>query len=291
MASLEENRISELLWEKMSLNQHKIQKAKEESDKTLSPGQKFIAKKKKYYYRSRDSQAFRESPGKPGTKRFNRYLNNLFLKNASSLNEQFEAEMDFCHYEMNNNLYYQDNKNWDKLFKGITCERQSEILTQFKKRKPTDKADKQKQLQKINQSFAKLRKNLRPIFKKPWTTNSYFISTSETQIINFCQQSFLKSTEVYIPDPYQRLLLHGMVDYYSLLSKSYTNSSGQRCTVIYKPKVMPSLPEQTLTSYLIQEQQKAQLKKSIKKNNNSTTTTSINTCSTNSVGNEQACFH
>jgi len=245
-------RISEILWEQMKIN--------DESDKkTLKadlPSTRYPKKKKTRS--NRDSLAFRESPGKAGSKRYNRYMNTQFLKTAGSLGNQFEAEMDFQIMEQNKNLFYQDqvanSKYWDQ-FLNITFDKEQELIGDERNKHQHVNAH---NTQDINASFVKLQKNIRPLFKKPFLKDSVFIHQAETQIHNFINNTFEKTMEVSIQDPYKRLILHGLVQYYSLLSKSYTTSTGQRNTVIRKPKVMPPFPTQTIAQYLESESKRSQ---------------------------------
>ncbi|KAF2076678.1 hypothetical protein CYY_002048 [Polysphondylium violaceum] len=261
-------RISEILWEQMKIN--------DESDKkTLKgdlPSTRFPKKKK--IRSNRDSLAFRESPGKAGSKRYNRYMNTQFLKTAGSLGNQFEAEMDFQIMEHNKSLFYQDqtanSKYWDQ-FLNITFDKEEELIGQ-ERNKHYRHHNNNHQNNHITASFSKLQRNIRPLFKKPFLQDSVFINEIESEILCFINNHNQKTIEYSIQDPYKRLILHGLVQYYSLFSKSHTTSNGQRNTVIRKPKVMPPFPSQTIAEYLVSESKRSKLlaqkqQQSSKKNN------------------------
>eukprot|EP01132_Coremiostelium_polycephalum_P001970 gene1970-2421_t len=256
-----ERRITELLWEKLTITDDLKSKSKLTSSSTTTtttiipsqPKTRLPIKKKKS---NRDSLAFRESPGKPGSRKYKRYMNTQFLKDGGSLKDKFQAEMDFTLIETKKTLlFYQDQpfkKHWEP-FHEITYDKQQEIISSL-----SPEADiKPEKQHNINTRFAKLRKSLRPLFKQPFLHNSYFITTAEQKLIAFWHDIYAKQIEVFIPDSYQRLLLHGLVSYYSLFSKSFTSKDGQRITVISKPKVMPPFPDLSLTEYLLNENQKS----------------------------------
>ncbi|KAN0029825.1 hypothetical protein ACTA71_007962 [Dictyostelium dimigraforme] len=263
-----------------------------------------VATSKKKSKSNRDSLAFRDSPGKPGTKRFNRYLNTQFLKTAGSLGGgSGDIEMDYTFYEQRNTLFYQDQQN-SKYYQdncvNISCDQEQEILndclTPSKKsnsRKRNDfgstnvtstngnNNDNSLNTNEDNELFSKLKKNLRPFFKKSFLLDSLFIQETEKEILSFirgddCNCKTLSSNnntkEFNQENPGKRLIIHGLASYYSLQSRSHTTNNGQRILVLRKPKSMPPLPQQTIVQYLISETKKqavqvhqVQRKKVIKK--------------------------
>ncbi|KAM9996265.1 hypothetical protein ACTFIY_002461 [Dictyostelium cf. discoideum] len=251
-----------------------------------------VAASKKKSKSNRDSLAFRDSPGKPGTKRFNRYLNTQFLKTAGSLGGggNGDIEMDYTFYEQRNTLFYQDQQN-SKYYHdncvNISCDQEQEILNSClspskksnSRKKNTTNATITANTNEDNELFSKLKKNLRPFFKKSFLLDSLFTQETEKEILSFIRgdDCFYRNTpsntmEFNQENPAKRLIIHGLASYYSLQSRSHTNNNGKRILVLRKQKSMPPLPEQTIVQYLISESKKqaiqvhqVQRKKVIKK--------------------------
>ncbi|EGC32832.1 hypothetical protein DICPUDRAFT_98760 [Dictyostelium purpureum] len=221
---------------------------------------------------NRDSLAFRESPGKPGTKRFNRYLNTQFLKTAGSLGDNINAEMDYSFTESKNTLFYQDSQNSTFYFDNmvnITCDQEEELIDSIQQQ--TKNAHNESTADG-EQLFSKLRKSLRPFFKKSFLLDNLFIQETEQQILEFLENSSIKQMEYNQSNPSKRIIIHGLSSYYSLQSKSHSTKNGQRILVIRKPRNLPPLPEISITQYLAAESKKkpiqihqVQKKKVIKK--------------------------
>ncbi|GAM24421.1 hypothetical protein SAMD00019534_075960 [Acytostelium subglobosum LB1] len=275
-----EKRISELLWERLTISEQQTY----QSPANYQSGPKFTPKKKSKFATNRDSLAFRESPGKPGTKRYNRYLNTKFLKDGGVLKDQFTAIMDHDLYEKNERLVYQDGEmayHWEP-FRNISFDKQQEMIGHVEEDKETNKSRKKYlKTEKINQSFSLLQKNIREAFKKPFIQNCDIVTEIENRMIEFVSNPFVKTTEVELESGHHRLLLHGVGSYYSVFTKSkerhtaitiiitkLTNhtftlyqgytcaSTGRRMTIIRKPKVMPPLPELSIVEYITNQQRK-----------------------------------
>ncbi|KAN0024933.1 hypothetical protein ACTFIV_009342 [Dictyostelium citrinum] len=312
MATNEIKRITEILWEQMKINDETDKKNStltssrgnsKKNDNNYSVAREFanlhsVAASKNKSKSNRDSLAFRDSPGKPGTKRFNRYLNTQFLKTAGSLGGgNGDIEMDYTFYEQRNTLFYQDQQN-SKYYHdncvNISCDQEQEILDSCLTASKKSNSRKKNTNSIIgssgvtthyedNELFSKLKKNLRPFFKKSFLLDSLFIQETEKEILSFirgddCLYSGGSRTTPSITmefnqeNPTKRLIIHGLASYYSLQSRSHTTNNGQRILVLRKQKSMPPLPEQTIVQYLIAESKKqavqvhqVQRKKVIKK--------------------------
>ncbi|EGG15498.1 hypothetical protein DFA_10338 [Cavenderia fasciculata] len=251
-----EQRISEILWNQLETSE----RPKQEKEIVNTP-----SKKKKGSTRlCRDSQQSRESPGKPGSKRYNRFLNTQYLKEGGIFKDHADYEYNLV--DQNENLLFQDNiDNWEP-YVNITYDRQQESVEPFVKEEE-DRRRQQRKNSRINHSFSRLRKDLREAFKQPFVQNSYFITEAEQRLLAFINDPLLESIEVALDMPFQRLLVHGLGSYYSLFTSSYTNQdSGKRLTVIRKPKIIPPMPEMSITEYVAQEQLKNKTPSSKSKN-------------------------
>ncbi|EFA82379.1 hypothetical protein PPL_04804 [Heterostelium album PN500] len=225
-----EKKISEILWERLIITEQNIAS----NNGAPTSGVKSKYPKKKKFRSNRDSLAFRESPGKPGTKRYNRYMNTKFLKDGGILKDRFEAEMDHNIYERNEKLIYQDREmkyEWEP-YRDISYDVQVEML---KDCLPSEKDRKGKRFREnpktlpINQSFTMLQKNIRDAFKKPFIQHSSFIATAEDQMIQFISNPYIQTTEVELESSHHRLLLHGIGSYYSVLTKRVTV---RKCSIL-----------------------------------------------------------
>ncbi|KAK5578484.1 hypothetical protein RB653_008155 [Dictyostelium firmibasis] len=310
MATNEIKRITEILWEQMKINDEADKKNStlassrgnnKNNGNDYSVAREFsnlhsVAANKKKSKSNRDSLAFRDSPGKPGTKRFNRYLNTQFLKTAGSLGSgNGDIEMDYNFYEQRNTLFYQDQQNSKYYLDNcvnISCDQEQEILdncsTSSKKsnlrKKNNDKNNNDNSNNSLsgnedNELFSKLKKNLRPFFKKSFLMDSHFVQETEKEILSFIRgddcpygSTPINRKEFNQDNPSKRLIIHGLASYYSLHSKSHTTNNGQRILVLRKSRPMQPLPEQSIVQYLISESKKrsvqvhqVQRKKVIKK--------------------------
>jgi len=205
--------------------------------------------------------------GKPGSKRYQRFLNNSFLQ---------EQEWDLQPEDWNivqfssspfTVLFNEKNKRkWDP-FVDITEEEQEQLLVELSSSSNEEKEDefgdfvfiesevKQQEVKisspPIEFHFYKVNKRVRNFIRKN-PDNPLFRSLDE-QIVNYIQLATNQPKIFNFTQSFQRMMCHGVCQFYLLSSKSEVVGSGKKQVIVWRSKKEVSLPTMTLSMYLEKE--------------------------------------
>lgn len=216
---------------------------------------------------NRDASARTTRIGRPGSKRYQRFLNKEYLSE-----QQWDLEVeDFqvvrfgctpftCLFEEHN------NRIWEP-FIDITEEEEQWMLRQLEEGKPADLETRDelgdwivvdRQEENLFDEFVeptvhgsismrRVHKDIRKIIRK--NPDSPFLLEMDKEIANYIEAEAQLLT-YKLETAFQRMICHGICQYYSLCSRSEDQPDGTRLTIISKPRKGISLPSHTLSEYL-----------------------------------------
>jgi hypothetical protein len=238
--------------------------------------------RKKASYRSSPSRKLRI--GCPGSKRHTRYLNSVFLDpySTSDTDTDTEGEEDDVTFfvEEWHSAYADlfDNAHLWETWRDISFEAQDKLMREMcpevvevvevdsdDEGAQAEAAEKKKHRRKPH-----LSKDLRRTLKK--AVGTPLLNDLEALLIAFIEdvspgdlsrqhptgelsglyslQASPDSLILSFPDPYHRLLFHGLCTYYGLYSKSVSEEDGDRSTIVKKPRGYRHRPHMALEQYL-----------------------------------------
>jgi len=198
---------------------------------------------------SRDGRTY---VGRPGSKRHQRFLNRSYISSQETFVEHEDFNIHPTSFSSPLDLLFRDPQlqlKWEE-FLLSTEEQQDELLIELtssinltgSRRYSQENANERSPVQ----SFIAIDKKIRTILLRH--ANCEFLYTLEKQIIDFIGQND-KLLMYPFSDPLQRILCHGVCQFYSLPSKS-KSQWGRRVVVIENSQHNTTLPAMTLFQYL-----------------------------------------
>jgi hypothetical protein len=198
----------------------------------------------------RDSLNKRERVGKPGSRRHQRFMNQVFLL------EQFEYEVEDNIMEFTDSplslLFKENNQKLWAPFISITEEEQEQLLNCLcgmeEQLRRKDKKGVQTPNVSGSQSFKRIDKKIRRLLRKHY--DNEFLCSMDQDLLEYVTLADINQRTYCLNDSFQRLLCHGVCQYYSLHSWS-KDSKGRRILVVRKPQDKAiCAPTETLRQYL-----------------------------------------
>jgi len=217
-------------------------------------------KRRQRHVAVRDSQARLSKVGKPGSKRFKRYINNSFLQD-----QQWDLEpQDFQLHSLSCSpfsLLFEENngKKWAP-FVDITEEEQNYLLSSLHKEEQEDEfgdfviLPREEEIEVITTSPIRPEVHFRRVDKK---IRRFIQKNPTNQFVLSLDQEILKYIELAAPQPktfsfdqaFHRMICHGICQFYCLHSHSRDHKGGRAVTVKKPSQGFPS-PEVTLSIFL-----------------------------------------
>jgi len=203
------------------------------------------------YNFDRASLTRRESPPKPTSRRYQRWLNNNTLLSAVSTDELEEEEQLYdCTRSPFRELFEREDvwEFWSSSLLETTDDLQEEILNEmFQFDNPDGYQDKEEKVFCADKKFQCLCKECKHLLRK--LHGSKFLTELDQELYNF---SLTKGHNFPLPmlleNGQQRLICHATCKFYSLHSQS-SNINGTRVTIVRKVRDCPT-PSVTLSQYL-----------------------------------------
>jgi len=210
--------------------------------------------------------------GKPGSKRYQRYLNKSFLQEQQwdLKKEDFEVFQFSCSpFSL---LFEESNKRKWAPFIDITEEEQNQLLSRLREAFSEDEKydefgdfvflssqtleakDFEEPEEEKTPSppaeihFRKVEKKIRKFIRK--NSDLQIIQSLDQEIVEYIQLSTYQPKKFTFSESLHRMICHGICQFYTLSSKSEDCTSGNRVVVVRKPKKGISFPSMTLTKFL-----------------------------------------
>jgi hypothetical protein len=210
-------------------------------------------KKNKFRYGPRDSLTKRYSPGKVGSRRYNRFMNDVYARTFYKSDTESDLDSDIWddlydeNYEPSYGGFADLFLNEDKFksfdpFIDITEEKQSDLLDDF-----TDSED---CIDDSSSSYDDEDFDIRRSYKKvvKRNKNSTCLHHIDSELYKF-QIDEKEMMFFSYEDGYRRLLVHSVSDYYKMQSYSKCMENGDRITVVHK-KIDTQKKEKPLVTIL-----------------------------------------
>jgi len=228
-----------------------------------SPSNPVSPKKRQRYVPMRDSQARFSRVGKPGSKRFQRYMNDSFLHNVLDLEpEDFQLQSVRSTFSL---LFEEQNEKKWAPFVDITEEEQDYLLFSMNHVKKGEEEEdefgdfviipienmetKQEDCSFHPETkFRKVDKKIRRFIQKN-PTNPFLLSMDE-EIVKYIEMGTFQPKIFSFDQSFQRMICHGICQFYSLNSFSRENEKGSRVVTVRKPLKGFSTPSITLSIFL-----------------------------------------
>jgi len=210
---------------------------------------------KRYQWGYRDSQVNRDSSGRPGSKRFQRYMNRSFLLEQSN-----EVEFDDFSIVMTSKTAFTDLhqnsetlRQWEE-FIEVTEEKQQQLLvglsidvSNYVQQKITQRQEFLKNMSAVER-FNAIDRKLRRVLQI--YGNSQILAELDSELLQYIATGEFGSLMYTFSEPYQRMLCHGIIcQFYALNSQSQDMASGKRTVIVSRTKET-RVPVITLTQYL-----------------------------------------
>jgi hypothetical protein len=216
---------------------------------------------------NRDGAARTTRIGRPGSKRYQRFLNKEYLSE-----QQWDLELEdfqvvrFGCTPFTRLFEEHNNKIWEP-FIDITEEEEQWMLRQLEEGKPSDLEtrdelgdwiviDQQEenlldefvdQIVPGSVSMRRVQKDIRKFIRK--NPDYPFLVAMDKEITSYIETE-VKCLSYKLETAFQRMICHGICQYYSLQSRSEDQPDGTRLTIISKPRKGVPLPSHTLSEYL-----------------------------------------
>jgi len=204
------------------------------------------------YYCDRSSLNRRESPPKPTSRRYQRWLNDNSILDSVDI----EDEIDYPLYEWLPSPFQKLAARedlwslWTSSFLETTDDLQEEILAQmFKFEERAEANDQEEELPpSAHKRFQRLDRDYKGVLRQ--FRGSKFLTDLDQELFNF---SLTSDHNYPLPlifgNSCERLACHAACHYYSLYSRS-TFINGSRVTIVRKHKHHPPSPSMSLSAYL-----------------------------------------
>jgi len=224
----------------------------------------------------RDSQARLDKVGRPGSKRYQRYLNKSYLYEHEWNLEPEDFEVARKSSSPFSALFDEVNRTKWEPFIDVTEEQQEYLLRKLQdasvslvevdeqedefgdfvmisseyKVIPIDEEVKkmtQTQSLPVDFHFQKVDRKIRKFIRK--NPNDPFLRSLDCKIVEYIQHTSYQSKTFSFHGSFHRMVCHGICQFYSLHSKSQ-NISDTRVVVVRKPKSKIAFPSITLSQFL-----------------------------------------
>jgi len=192
--------------------------------------------------------------GRPGSRRYQRFLNRSFLTG-----QEVEVEtQDLIVFEAPTitplgSLTEPENRKLFEPFVSVTEEEQQVLFASINVHMTprTNAADISRQHVSISaaKSFQRIDKKIRKLLKV--NLKNDFFRDFDQEIANLIQNGS-RALEYSFEDSFGRLICHGICQYYSLMSRSIDTTRGR--IVVIERKASTTIPGETLTQYLQRKQ-------------------------------------
>jgi len=214
-------------------------------------------KKRKRVANKRDSQARRIVSGKPGSKRHNRFVNQLYLTQASQTEEESqEPDTLFEEWTSPISLVFEpENKEYWEPFVDITEEEEKFLLDQLAPKKVSQQRWTRDQIRLNKAARNSLVKYRESEFLRELERELMYFITEGLAFPNKGHTFFTSSStspnqlRIIFEDDFHRFLGHSVCRFYNLESHSVDQSSTKRVFVVQKLK-NHFMPPSTLLEYL-----------------------------------------
>jgi len=215
----------------------------------------------------RHSHARATRIGRPGSKRYQRFLNKEYLSEQQwDLEfEDFQAVRFGC--TPFSALFEEHNSRIWEPFIDITEEEEQWLLRQLEEGKSSNVEERDElgdwiiiQQEEDNlldefvdqaihgaTSLLRIQKDIRKFMRR--NPDSPFLLAMDKEIADYIEAESQLLTYT-LETSFQRLICHGICQYYALRSRSEDQIDGTRLTIVSKPKGGISLPSHTLSEYL-----------------------------------------
>jgi len=225
----------------------------------------------------RDSLALRRRKGRPGSRRYNRYLNALYLNAAEDYEESDENEFESVVWEpewtsLFEQLFDDEHAEAWEPFREITEEKENDMLVMLCEVDLGDSSDEEEPTPEeiAHAAFLQLDSATRRLMKKDFGValvqslevdfNRFFGQTSlglesgEHEYYKFLFfDDGVPSLQLCFKNAKDRRICHGVCEYYSLMSYS-ENVCGERITCVVNPQdsnlSLPPLSEYLARNFL-----------------------------------------
>jgi len=221
-------------------------------------------RRRRYVPPVRDSQARISRIGRPGSRRYQRFLNNEYL-----IEQQWDLELeDFQVVRFGGTpftpLFAEHNRKIWEPFIDVTEEEEQWMLRQLDG-KPTEQGDElgdwiviEKQTEicledfeeptvHASTSMGRIQRNIRNFIRK--NPDSPFLLAMDKEISDYVEHGRESLTYLF-ENAFQRMICHGICQYYALISRSEDQPDGTRLTTVSKPKKGVFSTSHTLSEYL-----------------------------------------
>jgi len=221
-------------------------------------------RRRRYVPPVRDSGARFTKIGRPGSKRFQRFLNKEYLTE-----QQWDLELeDFQIVRFGctpfTPLFEEHNSRIWAPFIDITEEEEQWMIRQLHEGKSLEERDELgdwimveeedllvddfvEQIVHASTSILRIQKNIRQYVRK--NPDSPFLLAMDKEITDYIETGSGSLTYSF-ETSFHRMICHGICQYYSLHSRSQDKEDGIRVMVISKPRRGISLPSHKLSEYL-----------------------------------------
>jgi hypothetical protein len=180
--------------------------------------------------------------GRPGSKRFQRFVNKSFLlDNEDDLNAEDLVVFSSTSTALTLICEESNKKIWEP-FVSVTEEQQKNMIAIIE---PTRGTAAEVPLSSAR-SFASIEVKIRKVLKA--NIDSEFFLSLEKELLNYIESDDVSTLEYSFPEAYHRMLCHGICQYYNLKSIS-KNDKGGRILVVDKKKESRN-PGETLIQHL-----------------------------------------
>jgi len=220
-----------------------------------------ILRRRRFVPSLRDSLTRLHKTGRPGSKRYQRFVNREYLQEQQwDLQPEDFQVVQFTRTVFSTLLHEKNRKIWEP-FIDVTEEQEALMLQKICKGGPMEDSDEfgdwififdenveeVKMSVKPHVSFSKIEKRVKQyILKNP---DSPFLQSMDKEIVVYIKGSTQRMSYNF-ENPFHRLICHGICEFYSLHSHSEDSKEGTRVLHIVKPKKGFNAPSLTLCEYL-----------------------------------------
>jgi len=228
--------------------------------------------------------------GRPGSRRYQRYLNRSYLleKESNIISEDLLVFNPTITPLSKLLLDPENRKEWEP-FRSVSEEKQEQLLQSLKINSSHNSEGSQfelssKRVESASERFRSIDRKCRKILKKTTITDYEFFYDLEQEITQFIKNDCNNTDDhhlLYSFDcTYHRMICHGICQYYKLDARSKNNRAPADCTsnnnsnnndddnvnriVVIKKKETTNIPNETLSGHL----QNIRNRNSIRQNNN-----------------------
>jgi len=206
-----------------------------------------LRRKRTWQWGPRDHLPTQPRLPKPGSRRYQRYVNTEFLKESAGELDECDLLVFDSSHSLFASLHTSESHRvvWER-FVTSSEEEQHHVLRRSAKAFSSS-APRSRSV--AEHHFRRVDKRIRRLLKRK--THVEFVGEWEGRVVEYAQLPAKRPPLKYAcQDSYQRLLCHGVCQYYALPSQSKDTRAGKRFVEVRKPASPPALPAETLSDYL-----------------------------------------